>query len=102
MITAITWATSDKTAVNVRFNLWKTVLDKILAGDVSDVRCFSRKFKKQLYEQEPTCAICGQHIVDIDDSAVDHIEQYWLGGKTIPENARLTHRYCNCARPKHD
>ena len=35
-------------------------------------------------------------------AAVDHIEQYWRGGKTIPENARLTHRYCNMARPRND
>ncbi|MBU4455838.1 hypothetical protein KJ586_05000 [Patescibacteria group bacterium] len=28
----------------------------------------------------------------IDDVAVDHVDQYWLSGKTIPENARLTHR----------
>jgi len=34
--------------------------------------------------------------------AVDHIEMYWKGGKTIPENARLTHRYCNWARSKKD
>ena len=34
------------------------------------------------------------------DSAVDHIEQYWMGGKTIPENARLTHRFCNWSRPR--
>ncbi|HOO52398.1 MAG TPA: hypothetical protein PLK94_14045 [Alphaproteobacteria bacterium] len=33
---------------------------------------------------------------------MDHIEQYWTGGKTIPENARLTHRYCNMARPRND
>jgi HNH endonuclease len=37
-----------------------------------------------------------------DDAAVDHIEQYWRGGKTILENARLAHRYCNGARPRHD
>ena len=24
----------------------------------------------------------------------------WRGGKTIPENARLTHRYCNRFRKK--
>jgi uncharacterized protein with ParB-like and HNH nuclease domain len=30
----------------------------------------------------------------------DHIKQYWTGGQTIPENARLTHRYCNTARPR--
>ncbi|MDP2858918.1 MAG: hypothetical protein Q8P50_13205 [Bacillota bacterium] len=30
------------------------------------------------------------------------MEQYWVGGRTIPENARLTHRYCNGARPRTD
>jgi hypothetical protein len=36
--------------------------------------------------------------VKVDDTEVDHIEHYWRGGKTIPENARLTHRYCNRVR----
>ena len=27
---------------------------------------------------------------------------YWTGGKTIPENARLAHRYCNWARSRKD
>ena len=35
-------------------------------------------------------------------SIIDHFEQYWLGGKTELENARLAHRYCNWARSKHD
>src|SRR5664280_1704171 len=47
-----------------------------------------------------TCAICGNRILNIDDAAVDHIKQYWTGGKTIPENARLAHRFCNNARPR--
>lgn len=46
--------------------------------------------------------ICGQKIHNIDDAAVDHIEQYWRGGQTIPDNARLTHRYCNVARSRLD
>lgn len=54
-----------------------------------------------LFKENPTCAICGNGIQHIDDAAVDHIEQYWRGGKTIPENARLTHRYCNLARSKY-
>lgn len=102
MISAITWGTSDKPTVTARFTLWNQILDSIIADDKADERCFSRKLKQELYEKDPTCAICGQHIADIDDSAVDHIEQYWKGGKTIPDNARLTHRYCNCARPKDD
>ena len=43
----------------------------------------------------PVCMIAGNH-----DSAVDHIGQYWQGGKTIPENARLTHWYCNSTRTR--
>ncbi|MEO8340003.1 MAG: HNH endonuclease [Nitrospirota bacterium] len=50
----------------------------------------------------PTCQICSQAISGTDDSALDHIEQYWRGGKTIPENARLAHRYCNWKRSKSD
>jgi len=51
---------------------------------------------------DPTCEICKQRILSADDAAIDHIKQYWVGGKTIPENARLTHRYCNWARPRSD
>lgn len=94
--------TSDTPVINTRFTIWKTTLDSIIKDEKADTRCFSFSLKKKLYEQDATCAICGQHIANIDDAAVDHIEQYWMGGKTIPENARLTHRYCNCARSKFD
>jgi 5-methylcytosine-specific restriction endonuclease McrA len=36
------------------------------------------------------------------DADIDHIKHYWRGGKTIPENARLTHRYCNRKRGGRD
>ena len=102
MISTITKGTSDKPVVTARFTIWNNILNSIIADDKADERCFSRSFKQKLYDNDPTCAICGQYIADIDDSAVDHIEQYWKGGKTIPSNARLAHRYCNCARPKDD
>ena len=102
MISSITWGTSDKPTVTTRFTIWNNILNGIIADDKAEERCFSRKLKQTLYDNDPTCAICGQYIADVDDSAVDHIEQYWRGGKTIPDNARLTHRYCNCARPKDD
>jgi len=35
-------------------------------------------------------------------ASANHVEQYWRGGRTIPENARLAHRYCNLARSKKD
>ena len=101
-IDSVVIQTSDTTVVNRRFKIWNKVLEDIIQDDKADVRFFSKALKQKLYEADPTCAICGQNINSIDDSAVDHIEQYWMGGKTIPENARLTHRYCNWSRARKD
>jgi len=101
-IVSIELSTSSVKMVTHRFDVWRHTLDEILSQTSKQPRCFSRLLKKELYKDDPTCNICNQHIADIDDAAIDHIEQYWLGGKTIPENARLTHRYCNWARPKMD
>lgn len=101
-IEAIELSTSSVGAVQSRFDRWRKALDTVLEPTSSQPRCFSRALKQELYDQDATCSLCGQHIVGIDDAAVDHIEMYWLGGQTIPENARLTHRYCNWARPKVD
>ncbi len=101
-IDSIRLGTSDKKVVTTRFTKWNEVLNKIIADSKVEKRCFSHAVKEQLYAQSNTCAICGQHIADIDDAAVDHIEQYWMGGATTMENARLAHRYCNCARSKYD
>jgi hypothetical protein len=62
----------------------------------------SRELKDQLFSRNSTCAICNGRIGDVDDAAVDHIKQYWTGGRTVEENARLTHRYCNWSRSRMD
>ncbi len=101
-IDSIELSTSSTQAVTKRFDLWRGTLDKIIGTNEKEPRCFSFNLKQELYRNDPTCSICGQHVQSIDDSAVDHIHQYWNGGQTIPENARLTHRYCNWARPRKD
>jgi len=101
-IDSIELSTSSVQAVMIRFDKWRSTLQKILGIARKEPRCFSLKLKQELYDKDPTCAICGQRIQNIDDAAIDHIEQYWTGGRTIPENARLTHRYCNWARSKKD
>lgn len=93
-------STSSQDMVRRRFDLTRNMVEGVLREHRVQPRCFSRKLKQQLFDANPTCAICHQTISEIDDSAVDHIEQYWRGGATIPENARLTHRYCNAARPR--
>jgi len=99
---AIELSTSSVEMVRRRFDLARAWVEEVLSNYRVQPRCFSRELKRQLFEINSTCALCGQGINDIDDSAVDHIEQYWRGGQTIPENARLTHRFCNSSRPRNE
>jgi hypothetical protein len=99
-VDSIELSTSSLQAVTKRFDKWRSVLQSIMGVHQKEPRCFSRQIKEDLMKADPTCAICDQHIASIDDSAIDHVKQYWMGGKTIPENARLTHRFCNWARPR--
>ncbi len=94
----ITSTTDKPDRVQSRAEVWRQKLQSKIAISESQPRAFSLKLKQELFKQDPTCQICGQHINDIDDAEVDHIQHYWQGGKTIPENARLTHRYCNRSR----
>lgn len=99
-INSIKLSTSSKQAVDKRFKIWTAKLDDIIGVQRREERCFSRELKQEFYNANPTCKICGQWINHIDDAALDHIKQYWQGGETIPENARLTHRFCNWSRPR--
>lgn len=101
-IGAIELSTSSVQAIRKRFDLWRIELDQVIAPGSKEPRCYSRNLKEELFKADQTCAICKQQIGDVDDAAVDHIQQYWTGGRTIPENARLTHRYCNWARAKNE
>src|SRR5690554_4126646 len=101
-IDSIELSTSSVQAVTVRFDKWRLSLQSILGINQKEPRCFSFKLKEDMMASDPTCAICQQRIQSADDAALDHIKQYWVGGKTVPENARLTHRYCNWARSRSD
>ena len=101
-IDSIELSTSSVQAVTKRFDLWRLALQDVVGVGQKEPRCFSRSLKESLFESDSTCAICGQKIQEVDDSAIDHIKQYWTGGRTIPANARLTHRYCNWARSRNE
>lgn len=101
-IDAIELSTSSVQAVTKRFDKWRLTMQQIVGIQHKEPRCFSLSLKQQMYDRDPTCEICNQRIQSVDDSALDHIEQFWRGGKTVPENARLTHRYCNWSRPRKD
>ncbi len=99
---AITASTSSEKHVKLRFRKWNDALDAILMNETDEPRTFSFQLKKQMWDSNPTCSICGNQILSVDDAALDHIEQYWRGGKTVPENARLAHRFCNNSRSRKD
>lgn len=91
--------TTDKTdKVQYRAETWLGRLRSVIDVPAGETRQFSRALKIRLFGADPTCTICGQHIFDINDLELDHIRHYWRGGATIPENARLTHRFCNRRR----
>ena len=58
----------------------------VYSGEINmDILAFSFALKKALYDDNPICSLssCGQKIMNIDDVAIDHIEQYWMGGATV-------------------
>lgn len=94
----ITSTTDKAERIQYRGDTWMHRLRDLVGYTAKEPRTFSLALKQQLYDRDPTCAICGQRIQAVDDAQVDHIDHYWRGGRTVPENARLTHRYCNQAR----
>ena len=72
-------------------------LREIIDYPSNDKRLYTFEEKKRLFEQKDgnICKICKNHIMDIDDAHVDHIERFVDGGKTILKNAKITHRFCN-------
>jgi len=91
--------TNNKDRYLERMEIMKNLFHSIITTPKQH-RCFSYELKKDLYDKNDICTICGQQIIDIRDADVDHIKEYWKGGLTIPENARLVHRWCNLKRTK--
>ena len=101
-VESILIGTSDRDRVRKRFDLVRATVELALKAAPQQERCFSLKLKQSMYDEDPTCGLCGQRIQSLDDAAMDHIEQYWRGGQTVPENARLAHRFCNNSRPRRE
>lgn len=95
-------STGDYSRIQYVFEIWNARLKEAIGDCKSNdpQRCFTSDLKTAMFRDNPTCAICGQKINLCMDAELDHIEHYWKGGRTIPSNARLVHRYCNRARGK--
>jgi hypothetical protein len=101
-VDAVTTSTGDPVKIDYSFTIWKERLKKAIATSRPNdsTRVFSRALKEELFVQNDTCQICNQKIIMLHDAALDHEEQYWAGGQTVPENARLVHRHCNLTRTR--
>lgn len=91
----ITAATNDRSRVNYRFTTWKNALDSVIGSNTPNPRLFSYGLKVQMYAHNQNCGLCGQRVHTIDDCELDHIVPFSQGGLTVPDNAQVTHRYCN-------
>ena len=93
-------ATSERTRLRYVFDTWASRLQATMASSPPNDsrRVFSRQLKKEMFDQNSACSLCGQEIKLLNDAALDHAKHYWRGGETVPENARLAHRHCNSAR----
>ncbi len=93
-------ATGEATRLQYAFDSWYSRLKEVLSSEEpnDNRRLFSRQLKRELFDADPTCSICNQRVSLIDDAALDHNKEYWKGGLTVPENARITHRLCNLKR----
>lgn len=58
-------------------------------------RCFAPSVKEQLFHPGYICSYCGNQILSIDDSEIDHIIPYDNNGETVIKNAQLLHKWCN-------
>ena len=85
------------------FEAWEKRLKAVLTDDEfhGTGRTFSKQLKRELFDQIRACSICGNEVKLLDDAVVDHVMHYWRGGKTVPDNARLAHRWCNSERGGH-
>lgn len=103
-VDAVTKSTGDTKNIKYAFDTWTARLDALMKGTegLDPQRIFTNNLKRELYEADSTCRICGNEIKTLNDSMVDHVDQYWRGGKTIPSNGRLVHRACNLSRSKND
>ncbi len=90
--------TNDTIVLKKRFEIWLRELEKIIGNGKPDARTFTYADKKTLFNQDPTCKICSQQLLMIEDAEVDHIIPFSKGGKTELSNGQITHRYCNRAK----
>jgi hypothetical protein len=95
---AISQATGGSAATKLRWTAFKSVIEPLLNNVIIEPRFFSFQIRKNMYDDDPVCAICKNQIHSLEDSTVDHIIPYSKNGKTVLDNGQLSHRSCNAIK----
>jgi len=95
---AISQSTGGSVPTKLRWSAFRKVIQPLLDGVTIEPRFFSVNMRKQLFDASPVCAICENSIHSFEDSTVDHSTPYSKGGKTVRDNAQLSHRSCNAIK----
>lgn len=95
---AISRQPAASASTKLRWTGFKNEVNKILDGTNVEPRFFTLEYRRQLFEKDSTCKLCGNQIHVFEDGTVDHKHPYSRGGKTVPENAQLAHRSCNARK----
>lgn len=95
---AISRRTGSSLQTKIRFSKFSGLVEQILKGIVTEPRFFDYEYRLSLWDTSHTCKICNNEIHAFDDCTVDHIIPYTKGGKTVPENSQLAHRFCNARK----
>ena len=95
---AISKRTGGNTQTRARWIKFRSLVDQIVDGTVAQPRFFSFEFRTELWNDSHTCALCHNEIHTFEDATVDHKTPFSKGGKTVPDNAQLSHRGCNARK----
>lgn len=92
-------STTDKPErIQYRAETWRSRLQQLVDQNARTPLDFSTEFKKSLFERNATCNVCWKPIKTLDDAVLARFPNYWRENNSIPENARLDHRFCHKSR----
>jgi hypothetical protein len=81
-IGSIELSTSSVQAVRKRFDLWRGALERVVGAGVRRPVASAGSSRKRCSKQIRPAPFAANASIMWMNAAVDHIEQYWTGGKT--------------------
>lgn len=94
----ISSSTDKPDRITYRAEVWRDRLRRLVAAHQQTPLTYSLALKTALFERDATCNVCWKPIKHVDDAVIARYPDYWRENKSLPENARLDHRFCHKSR----